>query len=243
MPQIVYWALLNPEYHPGNTAPVMGGSGRFESRDDYKKGVEEELVVVDQGVGCISSRDYSIGMILVKRSQRHYIIMDESPSGSAGDPFVMFANTVQPGIVSLFSSTSSEPLSLFSQQKDESLAEDSFIHFLIDASSLPPPPLPAVLCSMPPVDSDHDELNTGYGLHQTVLHIQSPTLRKTFIQCPPSLVDRDLCLKHKWLHIQVRCMGREWSFDIGIVDKSGKRGVIRCSTFQVHILSFSRSTF
>jgi hypothetical protein len=217
------------------------GRGRFESRDDYEKGVEEELVVQI----IIGSRDYSIGIILVKpyRSQRHYIIMDESPSGSAGDPFFMFANTVQPGIVSLFSSTSSEPLSLFSQQKDESLAEDSFIHFLIDASSLPPPLLPAVLCSMPPVDSDHDESNIGYGLHQTVLHIQSPTLRKTFIQCPPSPVDRDLCLKHKWLHIQVRCMGREWSFDIGIVDKSGKRGVIRCSTFQVHILFFSRSTF
>ncbi|KAG1802266.1 uncharacterized protein HD556DRAFT_1429824 [Suillus plorans] len=145
----------------------------------------------------------------------------------------MFTNTVQPNIVSLFSSTSSEPLSLFSQQTDESLAADSFIHFLNDASSLPPPSPPAVLCSMPALD-DRDEPNIGYGLHQTVLHIQSPTLRMTFIRSPPITDpgDRDLGLKHKWLHLQVRNVGREWSFDIGIVDKSGRRGVVRCSTFQ-----------
>ncbi|KAG2143036.1 hypothetical protein DEU56DRAFT_793089 [Suillus clintonianus] len=145
----------------------------------------------------------------------------------------MFTNTVQPNIISLFSSTSSEPLSLFSQQVDGSLAADSFIHFLNDASSLPPPSPPAVLCSMPPLD-DQDEPNIGYSLHQTVLHIQSPTLRMTFIQSPPNTGpgDRDLGLKHKWLHLQVRNMGREWSFDIGIVDKSGRRGVVRCSTFQ-----------
>src|SRR6267154_4153374 len=120
----------------------------------------------------------------------------------------MFTNTVQPNIVSLFSSTSSEPLSLFSQQKDKSLAADSFIHFLNDASSLPPPSPPAVLCSMPALDG-HDESNIGYGLHQTVLHIQSPTLRMTFIRSPPNdSGDRDLGLKHKWLHLQVRNIGR-----------------------------------
>ncbi|KAG2341632.1 hypothetical protein BDR05DRAFT_965030 [Suillus weaverae] len=157
----------------------------------------------------------------------------------------MFTNTVQPNIVSLFSSTSSEPLSLFSQQTDGSLAADSFIHFLNDASSLPSPSPPAVLCSMPALD-DHDKPNIGYGLHQTVLHIQSPTLRMTFIQSPPKTDpgDRDLGLKHKWLHLQARNMGREWSFEIGIVDKSGRRGVVRCSTFQVHdIYDFSASTF
>lgn len=156
----------------------------------------------------------------------------------------MFTNTVQPNIVSLFSSTSSEPLSLFSQQADESLAADSFIHFLNDASSLPPPSPPAVLCSMPALD-DRDESNIGYGLHQTVLHIQSPTLRMTFIRSPPITDpgDRDLGLKHKWLHLQVRNVGREWSFDIGIVDKSGRRGVVRCSTFQVHdVYDFPRSS-
>jgi hypothetical protein len=64
----------------------------------------------------------------------------------------------------------------------------------------------------------------------------------TFIQCPPNVgpSNRDLGLKHKWLHLQVRNMGREWSFDVGIVDKSGKRGVIRCSTFQVRLVSFVR---
>jgi hypothetical protein len=28
----------------------------------------------------------------------------------------------------------------------------------------------------------------------------------------------------------------EWSFSIGIVDKSRKRGVVRCSTFQMHVI-------
>ncbi|KAG2748887.1 hypothetical protein P692DRAFT_20833416 [Suillus brevipes Sb2] len=86
---------------------------------------------------------------------------------------------------------------------------------------------------MPALD-DHDEPNIGYGLHQTVLHIQSPTLRMTFIRSPPHTGpgDRELGLKHKWFHLQVRNLGREWSFDIGIVDKMGRRGVIRCSTFQ-----------
>ena len=157
----------------------------------------------------------------------------------------MFANTVQPTIVSLFSSTSTDPLSLFSKQQDPSLTEDSFIHFLNDASSLPPPTPPAVLCSIPAVDSVHDESNYGYGLHQTVLHIQSPTLRTTFIQCPPDAgrTGTDLGLKHKWLHLQVRNMAREWSFEIGIVDKSAKRGVIRCSTFQVHLISSESIVF
>ncbi|KAG1823364.1 uncharacterized protein BJ212DRAFT_1444549 [Suillus subaureus] len=138
----------------------------------------------------------------------------------------MFTNTVQPNIISLFSSTSSEPLSLFSQQTDRSLTADSFIHFLNDASSLPSPSPPAVLCSMPALD-DNDEPNIGYSLHQTVLHIQSPTLRMTFIRSPPNTDpgDRDLGLKQKWLHLQVRNVGREWSFEIGIVDK--------CVTFMI----------
>lgn len=158
----------------------------------------------------------------------------------------MFARSVQPDVVSLFSSTGSDPLGLFSLQVDGSLPSDSFIHLLNDSTSLPAPPPPAALITAPSVYRDQlAETSQGHQLNQTVLHVQSPTLRKTFIQCPPSVPSHAssssgvLGLKHTWLHIQVRNLGRDWSFEVGIVDKSGRQGIVRCSTFQVH-LRFSR---
>ncbi|KAH0826697.1 hypothetical protein J3R83DRAFT_5090 [Lanmaoa asiatica] len=153
----------------------------------------------------------------------------------------MFARSVQPDVVSLFSSTGSDPLGLFSVQVDGSLPSDSFIHLLNDSTSLPAPPPPAALITAPSAyrDQHTDTTSQGHELSQTVLHVQSPTLRKTFIQCPPSVPPqasssggRVLGLKHAWLHIQVRNLGRDWSFEVGIVDKTGRQGTIRCSTFQ-----------
>ena len=158
----------------------------------------------------------------------------------------MFARSIQPDIVSLFSSTGSDPLGLFSVQADGSLPSDSFIHLLNDSTSLPAPPPPAALITAPSVYRDQQtDTSRGHQLNQTVLHIQSPTLRKTFIQCPPSVpashASSDggvLGLKHTWLHIQVRNLGRDWSFEVGIVDKAGRQGTVRCSTFQVHLSFF-----
>ncbi|KAJ7247922.1 hypothetical protein B0H12DRAFT_1124587 [Mycena haematopus] len=146
----------------------------------------------------------------------------------------MFTNTVQPEIVSLFSSTSSDPLDLFSSSCDTLLPSDSFIHLLIDKSSLPVPPSPAVLILPPSQENsdDSESSNTsGLCLSQRVLHIQSPTLRTTYIRCPQNN-SQHLGLKHPWLHIQVRDIGREWSFEVGLVDRSGGVGVARFSTFQ-----------
>ncbi|KAF7351372.1 Cilia-and flagella-associated protein 20 [Mycena sanguinolenta] len=150
----------------------------------------------------------------------------------------MFANTVQPEIVSLFSSTSSGPLDLFGSACDALLPSDSFIHLLIDKSSLPAPPSPAVLI-LPPSQENSDvaeesDGTSGLCLSQRVLHIQSPTLRTTYIRCPPNN-SQPLGLKHPWLHLQVRDVGREWSLEIGLVDRSGSVGVVRFSTFQVNI--------
>ena len=140
----------------------------------------------------------------------------------------MFSRSFQPSIVSLFSSTGSDPLTgLWLVQKDEALPEDSFIHLLNDETSLPLPPRDQNLVS----DDDASTSRQMTGLDQTVLHIQSPTLPTTFIRCPS--VDSDLHLKHPWLHIQVKRLGREWSFELGIVDRAGREGVIRCSTFKV----------
>ncbi|KAJ7100029.1 hypothetical protein B0H15DRAFT_818415 [Mycena belliarum] len=146
----------------------------------------------------------------------------------------MFSSTIQPELVSLFSSTSSDPLSLFSTSCDTTLPSDSFIHLLVDKSSLPTPSAPAVAISPPSSHetSDDTESNTsGLCLGQTVLHMQSPTLRTTYIRCPPNS-SKQLGLKHPWIHIQVRDMGREWSLEVGLVDRSGHAGVVRLSTFQ-----------
>lgn len=159
------------------------------------------------------------------------------------NPFTnhMFARSVQPDVVSLFSSTGSDPLGLFSVHVDGSLPSDSFIHLLNDSTSLPAPPLPAALITAPSVYRDQrTDASQGHQLNQTVLHVQSPTLRKTFVQCPPLVPlhapssGGELGLKHTWLHIQVRNLGRDWSFEVAIVDKSGRQGTVRCSTFQVH---------
>ncbi|KAI9510289.1 hypothetical protein F5148DRAFT_976946 [Russula earlei] len=159
----------------------------------------------------------------------------------------MFSGSVQPAVVSLFSSTGSEPLYLWSVTTDSSLPSDSFTCFLDDSKSTPTPPPPAVLISPHPVGADASGADRtdnvpermGYALTQTVLHIQSPSVTKTYLRCPPfgwarGRVGRegDLGLKHPWVHIQVRNMGRSWSFELGLVDQAGKEGVVRCSTFQ-----------
>jgi len=133
----------------------------------------------------------------------------------------MFSRSFQPSILSLFSSTGSDPFTgLWAVEKDDALPEDSFIHLLNDESSLPTPDRNLV--------SDNASATS---LDQTVLHLQSPTLPTTFIRCPS--VGSDLHLKHPWLHIQVKRLGREWSFEVGIVDHAGREGTIRCSTFKV----------
>ncbi|KAJ7800395.1 hypothetical protein B0H14DRAFT_2900097 [Mycena olivaceomarginata] len=145
----------------------------------------------------------------------------------------MFGNTVQPEIVSLFSSTGSDPLGLFGRACDALLPADSFIHLLIDNSSLPVPPAPAVPI-LPPSRDNSDEAESsntsGLSLSQRVLHIQSPTLHTTYIRCPSD--NSHLGLKHPWLHIQARDMGRPFSFEVGLVDRAGLVGVVRLSTFQ-----------
>ena len=140
----------------------------------------------------------------------------------------MFSRSFQPSIVSLFSSTGSDPFTgLWAVEKDDALPEDSFIHLLNDETSLPAPPRDQNLVP----DDDANTSRQMTRLDQTVLHLQSPTLPTTFIRCPS--VGSDLHLKHPWLHIQVKRLDREWSFEVGIVDHAGREGTIRCSTFKV----------
>lgn len=145
----------------------------------------------------------------------------------------MFGSVVQTPVVSLFSSTNSDPLGLWASFFDEALPADSFIHLLHDHHSAPSPGSPKTLLKLPVnLGQQGDSQDRGYELNQTVVHIQSPTVPKTYIQCPPSLPG-DLGIKHPWIHLQVRNIGREWSFEVAIVDHAGRIGIIRLSTFQV----------
>ncbi|KAJ4490123.1 hypothetical protein J3R30DRAFT_3419259 [Lentinula aciculospora] len=137
---------------------------------------------------------------------------------------VLFSAAVQSGIISLFSSTSSNQLQLFSTHCDESLPSDAFIGLLNDRSSEPHPHGTFTLVS------PHSG-QSGFLLDQTVLHIQSPTLTKTYIRCPAQF-DLELGLKPPWIYLQVRNLCREWSFEVGIVDHVGRKGILRFSTFQ-----------
>lgn len=170
---------------------------------------------------------------------------------------MMFSKSIQSALISLYSSTGSDPLYLWSSHVDATLSSDSFITHLNDSTSLPTPLPPQTLISPPslnpPSTADpQTEQRPGHELDQMVLHVQSPTLRKTYIRCPPegwtmsqATAGRstdgklgrqgDLGLKHPWMFVQVRNLAREWSFEVGLVDQGGKEGIVRCSTFQVRL--------
>ncbi|KAG9088735.1 hypothetical protein FS749_001937 [Ceratobasidium sp. UAMH 11750] len=147
----------------------------------------------------------------------------------------MFASTVQPSVVSLFSSVGSDPLQLFSTSTDPALPSDSIIHLLNDQTSSPPPPGPdAQLVALP--EASDDTTTQENTLPCTVLHMQSPTIHTTYVRCPPD-PRKSLGLTHPWFHMQFRDLGKEFSFEIGVADTTGREGVLRCSTFQVSMPS------
>ncbi|TFL04749.1 hypothetical protein BDV98DRAFT_501641 [Pterulicium gracile] len=141
----------------------------------------------------------------------------------------MFSQATSTAAVCLFSSSGSHPLQLCSAHLDALLPTDSLVHLLNDATSSPPPLAPGVLASLPQL-SDTDNHGLGRQLDQTVLHIQSPTLRTTFIHIPSTT--EDLGFKHRWMHIQARNLRKECSFEFGLKDALGRQGIVRCSTFQ-----------
>ena len=79
-----------------------------------------------------------------------------------------------------------------------------------------------------------------------VIHIQSPTIRTTYIQAGCSLTESrrqrekgksrgdSLGAELEWVGMQLKRLGkREMSFEIGIIDSRGREGMVRCSSFKV----------
>lgn len=143
----------------------------------------------------------------------------------------MFSSVIQPPVLSLFSSSATYPLErpFFDVKTDLDLRDDSIVCLLDDKTSEPKPPSPAALLV------PHADFSAV--IHRT-LHIQSPTIRKTYLRCPSSTFDRGLGITLPWLHLQVRNLEREWSFEVGLVDRRGREGRVRWSTFQVSVTSW-----
>jgi hypothetical protein len=140
----------------------------------------------------------------------------------------MLFEASQTSVLSLLSSTSSDPLQLFQICIPASDKGGSCIISLHDAAAVPPESLSvnSSLIKPPPIRGYNEKEATedyyeGYSLDQAVVHIQSPLLQSTFIQCPrialhklyelPSSGIRnpthDLGIKLPWMHVQVRNMG------------------------------------
>uniref|UniRef100_D8QEB7 CFA20 domain-containing protein n=1 Tax=Schizophyllum commune (strain H4-8 / FGSC 9210) TaxID=578458 RepID=D8QEB7_SCHCM len=137
----------------------------------------------------------------------------------------MFSSLVQPSTVSLFSSTGSLPLQLFETRNDTTLPEDSFVHLLNDTTNIPAPPAPAKLV---PIHTGQEGLKDSKTLIQTRPPHPIPDTPYDLHSINP----RGLGLKHPWVHVQSRDLGKEWSFEIGVADQANRVGVVRLSTFQ-----------
>jgi hypothetical protein len=154
----------------------------------------------------------------------------------------LFSHTTVPPLISLLNSNSIPALSpLWSTTTDALLPEDSVVcvlqddapdeaysanqgfesttKLLLDASvSLVPKRLP-------PIGS----------IAQPVIHLQSPTIRTTYIQAGAPLASSDaLGIGLAYVGMQVKPLGeRPFAVEFGIVDHAGNQGRIRISTFQV----------
>lgn len=162
---------------------------------------------------------------------------------------IMFANTVQPALIDLLNSSSIPALSpLWTSHTDAQLPEDSTVCVLMDDEPVSPSTRKPVTQGWESSQQSHDApqaehepklslipKHTAIGsLSQPVIHIQSPTIRTTYIQSGAR--SRSLGIALPWLGIQFRRLGtREVSLEIGIVDGQGNEGRIRCSSFQVRV--------
>nr|XP_018260858.1 uncharacterized protein I303_06575 [Kwoniella dejecticola CBS 10117]OBR83016.1 hypothetical protein I303_06575 [Kwoniella dejecticola CBS 10117] len=168
----------------------------------------------------------------------------------------LLSGTIQPPLLSLLSSTSEPPLSpLFRQHTDQSA--DSSITFVEDTTS-------SLLSagsssSAPSRSTPHTQVKSESKgcISHNVIHIQSPKLRKTYIQAGRSRseylrniekakgkgraldeeasmsVSLPLGIELPWLSLQLKRLGRrEISFEVGIVDQKGREGVVRFSSFK-----------
>ncbi|PWY98603.1 hypothetical protein BCV70DRAFT_201925 [Testicularia cyperi] len=146
----------------------------------------------------------------------------------------LFGQVSQPSSMCLFSSTSSDPLALWSTQVDRDLPDDAGVLLLHDATA------EVAATDLSGSVSDTFQLRCERqprgALAETVLHIQSPAIRNTFIRSPPlthPTMQEELGIRLPIVTIQHCAIGsRPFLFEIGVRDSRGSRGRIRVSNFQ-----------
>lgn len=143
------------------------------------------------------------------------------------------ANDTQPSLVTLLSSTTHPALSpLFSAITDPSCPSYSAVQIIRDDM-----PASSGLVM--------DEAEQKGSLAHPVIHLQSPDIRRTYIQAGVSSTRlasgshqgvKALGIELPWLGLHFRPLGgRPTSFEVGVVDAKHREGVIRISTFKVSI--------
>ncbi|SJX62129.1 uncharacterized protein SRS1_12978 [Sporisorium reilianum f. sp. reilianum] len=142
----------------------------------------------------------------------------------------LFAAVVQPESLSLFSSTSSDPLALWALHQDVDLPEDSGIRLVIDDTNVTAPNDPGATHESFIVRSE--DVRSGAS-SEPVLHIQSPAIRNAFIRSPAAL-GTELGIELPHISFQFKSIGsaRPFALEVGIKDESGRRATIRVSSFQ-----------
>ncbi|KAK4053257.1 hypothetical protein OIO90_004031 [Microbotryomycetes sp. JL221] len=148
----------------------------------------------------------------------------------------VFAQTLQPGIISLFSSTSSQPLSLATRVFASSqLTQDSFVSILHDDTddeesiivSHDQHKIRNVKFRGSDSASSSSSSTTNHkpvNIRSKVLHIQAPDVRSTGVEFGSLKRDPDgLGIQANWLHLSVKDVGQMFYFDVGVVDERGTR--------------------
>ena len=168
----------------------------------------------------------------------------EKESSRSGD---MFSDTVQPSVVSLFSSTSSEPLALFSTHVDLDLPEDSGLILLRDCDDQRVD-IAANDATLLQRDPKQFQLRSGCSsrsglVRESVLHLQSPTIKTTYIHSPPLPHTEPLDIHLPYIHFQFRPIGaKPFVFEVGVQDTRGRKAKLRISNFQSQPTLYLRSS-
>lgn len=156
---------------------------------------------------------------------------------SSSSTMHVLSGTVQPPLLSLLSSTSSPALSPLFIAVTDSSSSNSVITTVNDNQQIEKKGPCIIIPKNPAQGSIADQ----------VIHIQSPDLRRTYIQagCSQTAFGRSLKGKEQdevmiplgvelpWIGMQVKRLSRrELSFEVGVVDSRGREGVIRCSSYK-----------
>jgi hypothetical protein len=178
-------------------------------------------------------------------------------------PMTILFPAPNPPILSVFSSSDTFPSPLWSQHTDPLLpAESIILPLLSDVSSHPRDPVPdettlvhchspsstAAVASIDSPSTSSSQPLKGLLTHP-VVHIQSPSIKTTYLRCPPSspssATRSELGVELDWLHLQLRRLGgrRELVVEVGIKDGRGIEGRVRMGSFIVRSNQLASGVF